>query len=148
LSDDITFSSATLTFHTHATEDRDNVLETISRQLSLSGETFEEVVLKGHYGNEIRRFTFHLLDEAANRFAKHLIKSLTEGDRQMISLELGSFVDEHGALYIRIDKQLLFEGRVGLSQLDSVRVKLKPKYRYKPPEMLSSYRRLLESRNV
>ena len=143
---DITFSSASISFHVQATEDRDRILKTLSENLQLNDEPSEEAVVRGHFGNEIRRIAFHLLGESARRFADLLFRSLSKADVRSLSLEIDKFTDDHGSFYIRLDKQLLLEGRLSISQTEAVRVKLKPQYGYKPRDMISCYCKFLDNR--
>ncbi|MEM4297742.1 MAG: RNA-binding domain-containing protein [Nitrososphaerota archaeon] len=139
----ISFSSATLTFHVHATEDDKRILEALNRELPIAQAEVERDFLKGHFDNPIIRYTIHLIGEGAQRFADEVFRRLDEADKRLLITRLDKHIDEHGILYLRIDKQLLLEGKLRFSDRDSIRIKLKPKYRHKPQDLNLIYHQML-----
>jgi RNA binding exosome subunit len=47
--------------------------------------------------------------------------------RNQLKDELGEHLDEHSALYLRLDKQRLLSGRLELTDADPVRIRVKPR---------------------
>lgn len=137
-------SSAEISFIIHATEDEEKVLENVMKKLSIPKEIFKVRKMEGHFGNPIHLYYAKLSGNNAENFAKQLFLSLNNIDKNLMKLELWKYVDEHGSLYLRIDKQTLFEdkGKLRLAQEDAVRVKLKAKHKF--GDMLFEYRDLLK----
>ena len=65
--------------------------------------------------------------------------------RQIFPLD--DYVDDKGTLHIRLDKQRICEGKIQLSDIDSIKIKFKPRLffsRFKQDYVLE-FRRLLGS---
>ena len=139
----ISFMSAEVSFHLHATEDDERCLSIFSKTLEIDPRDFTKSVLEGHYGNEVKRYVAHLTGEVADRWAKNLLLKIDESDRRRIAAEVDKHLDEHGKLYLRLDKQSLAEGLVRLGAEDVVRVKLKPRLKWNIGKMGEDYAELL-----
>ncbi|MBI3860018.1 MAG: hypothetical protein HY296_07280 [Thaumarchaeota archaeon] len=113
-------------YHIHATEDFGKVGEAVS---SLLGTDTEPRVAEaeGHFGNAILQVSFHLTGNQAGTAFTRVVKSLSPRTRAEILAALGSFMDEHSALYLRLDKQALVGGASELAQADTIRIKAKPR---------------------
>lgn len=113
----------------HATEDLEKVETALASLLpaSLRGrQFFNRRYLQGHYGNPIVTFEAHLTgptDIAA--FKDSFLKQLSAVEKITIIRDLGRYADKDGNLYIRIDKQRMYNGKVGLGQDDPIRVRIK-----------------------
>ncbi|MEM1994571.1 MAG: RNA-binding domain-containing protein [Nitrososphaerales archaeon] len=143
----IVFMSAEVSFHLHATEDEERCLSTFAETLGIEPQQFAKSVLTGHYGNEVKRYVAHLTGQKADDWGRLLISKLDEEDRKHIAREVERHVDEHGKLYLRLDKQSLVDGSVRLGSSDVVRVKLKPRFRWNTLKMYDEFARLfLEAR--
>lgn len=110
----------------HATEDRGKVLKAM-REL-YSGKVWKEFLgakAKGHYGNEIvtLRTTITSRLEADMVFTE-LWRRLGEPERESILLRLGDYIDQSGTLFLRIDKEECFQGRVRIGIMDTIRVEV------------------------
>lgn len=127
----------------HATEDEGRVIKRMVSLLPLSEERIKSSKLKGHFGNPVLLYKAKLTGAEVDKFVQALFSSLSAGDRKKLEYELPKHLDEHGALYLRISKQLLFENKIATSETDVIRIKLKLKGSFKPHEKLSYYRRLL-----
>ncbi len=119
------FSSATITLYLHATEDLDKVTGALRAILNLQSAKYSESKLEGYYGNPITLVVFELKGEEAASFAAELFAKLRSEDRLMLAGSLDRYEDESGALYLRLDKQILLGGALVLGEGDVVRVKLK-----------------------
>jgi len=118
--------SVEVSFFVHATEDLEKVEARVTESLKIEGAP-EVEELEGHFGNGIRRVTYHLVSEEAAKVFATMSKDLADEARGTLVAELDEHVDEHQALYLRLDKQGLMEGRLELGSDDAVRVKVKPR---------------------
>ncbi len=110
----------------HATEDKARVTGAVAAALGVS-VPLEESEMEGHFGNPITLVSYHLTgDEAAEAFAS-LVKALPEGQKAAARANMALMLDEHSALYLRLDKQALVQGRLALGGSDPVRVRVKPR---------------------
>ena len=121
-------SSVDISFITHATEDSEKTCRTVAEALGIE-ETFDVSRLEGHFANPIRLFKVRLLLERADEFAIMFFARLSEEERQVLRTSLGEYLDEHGNLYVRVDKQRLFDKVVQLAESEVVKLKLKAKRR-------------------
>lgn len=118
--------SVEVTYLIHATEDSEKISTAVSR---LTGVLSEPVLehLEGHFGNEITKARIQLTGDVATRAFERIVVMMSDGMRKSISADIGSFLDEHSAMFLRLDKQLLVSGSLALGSGDSVRVKVKPR---------------------
>ncbi|MGQ9719504.1 MAG: RNA-binding domain-containing protein [Nitrososphaerales archaeon] len=137
------FSSIEITWLVHATENGDRIIKNLVELFPLSKDSIESYDLKGHFGNPILFHRARLTNDEADKFVYSLFSSLSDVDKKVLDLELSKYLDEHGALYIRINKQSLCEGKVGMSEVDAIRIRLKPRSGLKFHEKLQYYRGLL-----
>ena len=110
----------------HATEDGDKLADAVA---GLLGTEEVPVVdsLEGHFGNRILSARLHLNGEEAESAFRRLLGRMTPGTRKELLSEMNVFIDEHSALFLRLDKQALVSGSVVLGAGDSVRIKVKPR---------------------
>jgi len=115
-----------VSYFLHATEDADRVGKAVADLLGGIGE-WRSDVLEGHYGNRIVRQVLKLKgDEAASAFAE-LLSRLPRGVKLELSAAIERYLDEHSALYLRLDKQKLLAGDPALADADPVRIRVKPR---------------------
>ena len=69
----------------------------------------------------------HLTGEEAAGAFKSVIGAIPHGLRREIASNIGLYMDEHSAIFLRLDKQGLVSGSIALRSGDSVRVKVKPR---------------------
>jgi RNA binding exosome subunit len=127
----------------HATEDPAKVRRAVAELLGAESAPDEER-LEGHFGNPIVRLKFHLTGTEAEGAVRRIFAALPTEQSARLSTEMGSFLDEHSALFLRFDKQMLVLGRLGLGGGDPLRVKVKPRMFQMKTDALEFYRRLLE----
>jgi len=139
----ISFMSAEISFHLHATEDEERCLLAFSNALDIDPQDFTKTVLGGHYGNEVKRYVAHLTGRRADEWGKQLILKMDESDRMRIAGEVEKYLDEHGKLYLRLDKQSLIDGLIRAGIEDVVRVKLKPRLKWNRGKMREDYAEFL-----
>ncbi len=140
-------ASVEVKFFVHATEDEERVLKTISKVLQIPEEKFERSKLEGHFGNPIVNLRVHLTGSDADVFAKGLANLFDDQEKDRLFSDMASRMDKHGAIYLRIDKQSLFAGRLVQSTVDVVRVKMKPRFQAERSKMIDMYVALLTDRN-
>jgi len=118
--------SVEVTYLVHATEDQKKVGEALDRVLAIKTQPVVEQ-LEGHFGNEILSVKLHLTGEEAARAFQGVVASLPKNLKADLIANIGSFLDEHSALFLRLDKQRLISGTLALRSGDSVRLKVKPR---------------------
>lgn len=109
----------------HATEDQEKVLRAVRNvlgeaadKISISSET-----LKGHYGDPVTMIRMFLLDEnACEEVFLRILSSLSRFEREEIWSERVKRGKHGGKLYIRLDKQEAFLGRIRQSDKDPIRI--------------------------
>ncbi|MBI2183906.1 MAG: hypothetical protein HYU39_02990 [Thaumarchaeota archaeon] len=121
----IRLSSAEVSFLIHATEDELLLVDIVAKKLSISKDSFEIRRMTGHFGNPITQCVASIHGEVASRFAEGLFEAFDSSDRILLKKTLPEHIDEHGVVYLRIDKQKLLDGRIGFAERDPVRVRLK-----------------------
>ena len=114
-----------------------------SNTLDINPLEVTKAVLEGHYGNEVKRYVIHLTGRRADEWGKQLLLRMDETDRRRIANEVEKYLDEHGKLYLRLDKQSLIDGVIRAGVEDVVRVKLKPRLKWNKGKMREDYVELL-----
>jgi RNA binding exosome subunit len=109
-----------------ATEDTEKVRDAIAGTLAIQ-QGPEQEDLEGHFGNSIVHLKWHLTGEQAWTSFQTLISLLGKDGRREIIRELHAYLDDHGALYIRLNKQTLVSGIASFSSSDPIRVRVKPR---------------------
>lgn len=135
--------SVEVTYLIHETEDPEK-LGRAAAGLVGAGSVPEAEPLEGHFGNKITRARVHVVGDEAESAARKVFGAMSEELRQEILSGIGAFVDEHSALYLRFDKQLLVQGTLALGTGDPVRVKVKPRLFQAKGSAPDLYARLLE----
>ena len=109
-----------------ATEDQRKISDSILRAFAI-GQEPEAEDLEGHFGNSIVNLKWHLTGEQAWTSFRALMSFLGKDGRRELTRELGAYLDDHGALYIRLNKQTLVRGMASFSSSDPIRVRVKPR---------------------
>lgn len=136
-------ASIEIKFLIQATEDEKKVLNRIAEVFGIPIEKFEKLTFEGHFGNPIKFFRFHISGKNADIIAKGFANIFEERWKKMLQIELVNNIDEHGSLFLRIDKQSFFNDKLTQSQVDAVRVKMKPRFKVPIPKMIIMFRKLL-----
>lgn len=109
-----------------ATEDQEKLRRAIEQYLFIhQGPEVEN--LEGHFGNIIVDLRWHLTGDQAWTSFQTLMSLLGKDGRRELVRELDAHLDEHGALYVRLNKQTLVSGVAMLSSGDPVRIRVKPR---------------------
>ena len=137
--------AAEISFLVHATEDKERVLKFVSSALSVDVDDFESENLLGHWGNQIDMIRGKLERKQASDVAFTIITSLDTYDRKKMLYSLEDYVDDRGILHLRLDKQKICDGKFELSEIDSIKIKFKPKLFFSrlKQDYIQEYRRLL-----
>ena len=112
----------------NATEDEDKVEKAIknllpeeNRELWLTRKT-----LKGYHGDPITIITGKIrTKKGATGVLRRVGQELSTLDQQRMLDELDERLDEGGNLYIRLDKQNAYQGKVRLLETDPVKMKFR-----------------------
>ena len=126
-----------------STEDEEKVKERIQRYLGIV-ERPEEEALEGHFGNRILHVRWHLVGDEAWGCFQTLLSLLGNRGKEELLGSLTAHLDEHRALYLRLDKQSLMNGAGVISETDPVRIRVKPRSFLIRGSPESFYERLME----
>jgi len=114
-------------FFAHATEDPERVLEAV--QCLIPTECFEDIrlkksTLKGHYGNPIILFEAKVRSKRViEAVMRRISTGLDEYDKRELRRRFSAYV-ERGNLYLRLDKQAAYQGRIRLCPSDPIRLRI------------------------
>ena len=115
-------------FFAHATEDLDKVVKAVQNILPsdhVEDITFNRSKLEGHYGNPITIFETRIKDkEMIRALVENLSANLSSLDKEELDREIRRCV-EKGNLYIRLDKQAAFQGKIKLVTSDPIRIRIR-----------------------
>ncbi|MEM2897405.1 MAG: RNA-binding domain-containing protein [Candidatus Bathyarchaeia archaeon] len=113
----------------HATEDVGKVIKALE---NIFPKNFKEKLsyskqrLNGHYSNVITMVKTKIKRRnSVEAFIKNLSEKISEEDKMTLLSEFEKHIDNKGNLYIRVDKQEAFLGRIALKQADPIRIKIK-----------------------
>jgi len=121
-------SSVTLSYFVHSTEDAARLNQAVCEALGIFEIEISKEPLKGHYGNSLDFIKAHLTSNRAESVVSRIFSGLTESSREELLTHLDSSMDEHDALYLRLDRQSIESG-LSLSDQEPIRIKIKPKFR-------------------
>jgi RNA-binding protein len=110
----------------HATEDEAKVRNAVVNALGVEEGPSEET-LEGHFGNPILHLVWHATGDAAWTVFRRLVEFIGESGKKEVLGALEGNTDEHGTLYLRLDKQALVRGTALFSSSEPVRVRVKPR---------------------
>jgi len=127
----------------HATEDKEKLSRAVQDTLSLRDGPDEEN-LEGHFGNTITNLRWHPTTDQAWASFRAIVARLGEERRRALVREIGEHLDEHGALYIRLDKQAMLGGVASFSASDPIRIKVKPRSFMMKGQPARFYERMME----
>jgi RNA-binding protein len=105
----------------HATEDPAKVKHAISNIIPNLDAELQEENLRGHYDNPILLLRLRVEDEdQVERVVSLLGDKIELEQKKTLAMQLGQHLDERGWLYLRLDKQELYRGRIVFSDGDDV----------------------------
>ncbi len=105
---------------------------------------FERQHLLGHYRNPITLLRTQITQRPAiEALLNRLADALSEGDKAQLAVDVTRHLDDRGALYLRLDKQDAFRGRLTLGHGDTIRITLKlARFRKRVEDAVAVYRAL------
>ena len=118
----------------HATEDPEKVASAM-RNLCFDGTPMSSTMnrAKGHHGNEIVTLGFTIRNvKNIEMLLQNIWKGFSQLDRTEIYSSLASRIDSTGTLFLRIDKQDSFKGRIRLDNSDPIKIEIS--FRTKSPK--------------
>lgn len=118
--------SLEVSYFVHATEDLGKIGAAVASLLDYAGEAKTDE-MEGHFGNSIVRVRYHITGDDAQRAFEQVTSKMGQSVRNRLKDELDEHLDEHWALYVRLDKQRLLSGRLELTDADPVRIRVKPR---------------------
>jgi RNA binding exosome subunit len=131
----------------HATEDPEKVASAM-RNLCLDGTPMNSTMnrAKGHHRNEIVTLGFTIRNaKNVESLLQNIWRGFSPLDRTEIYSSLASRIDSTGTLFLRIDKQDSFKGRIRLENSDPIKIEIS--FRTKSPkseDLVDDIRRKLE----
>jgi RNA binding exosome subunit len=136
--------SLEISYLLQSTEDEGKVRRAVAALIG--GDLPEErQQAEGHHGNVIVWIRHHLTGDAAAAGLRGIVSHLGEDEKKALLGDLRSGLDEHNALYIRLNKQVLvMNGTAVLASSDPIRVKVKPRSYLVRGDPAGFYARLLE----
>ena len=114
-----------VTVFSYATEDESKVKQAVKNVLSIDNPSFETNQLTGHYSDPMIIISTKVKKKEASGILIKIFKRLNSLDRKKLLDELDSHLDQSGKLYMRLDKQKAYHGRMILQDVDPIRLKLK-----------------------
>jgi RNA binding exosome subunit len=142
---ELEFSSVTISFFVHATEDENLLLSVVAQSLRIDKEGIVTEILEGHYGNRLVSVHAHIIGNLAQFVSIALISKLDRLSKDLLVSMIDKYLDEHEALYLRLDRQRMPE-QLSLTDDEPIRIKLKPKSRARDREgMTKKYIELIKS---
>jgi RNA binding exosome subunit len=117
-----------LSYFVHSTEDAYRLNQAVCEALGIGDTEISKESLEGHYGNRLEFIKAHLIGRRAEEVVGRISSGLTESSRKELLAQLDSSMDEHDALYLRLDRQSIESG-LSISDQEPIRVKIKPKFR-------------------
>lgn len=139
------FSSVTLSFFVHATEDEERLKATVLGSFKISDQDTTRKDLAGHYGNRLAYVKAHIIGERASEISRMILSRLDQSCKPSLISELEKYLDEHDALYLRLDRQEM-PGRFILGEDEPIRIKLKPKVRMRDRKsMIEAYAEMIQA---
>lgn len=117
-----------MSFFAHATEDQNKVLRAVRNILPseyVDKVSFSKSNLKGEYGNPIIFFKTQIREpKIAESLLANISSNLPAIDKEDLLRHLNLHLNG-GSLYIRLDKQEAFKGKLRLCRADPIRIHIK-----------------------
>ncbi len=139
----VEFASVTVSFFIHSTEDANRLLSFLSEKLGLFPEELQTEAIQGHFSNSIIAAKAHVTGRRAQQVAAGVFANLSSTSKAQLLWELDKSMDEHDALYLRIDRQSP-NREITISDEEPIRLKFKPRFRTDGHEsMKDNYRAMI-----
>jgi len=93
---------------------------------SISMDKFLISRAEGHWGNEISIINAECDHNESNVLLEKIISKLNIGEKNYILGSISASFDEKNNFYIRLNKQSVCNGRISLSEHDSIKMRFRP----------------------
>lgn len=123
----LSLSSVEIRLLVHSTEDDEKIIKRLSRISLVAEEKFERINMIGHFKNPILLVQVNLKGIQAESSIKEIFRRIKKSEKKILLINMINQIDEHGKLYLRIDKQSIFLRKIKLSENDPIRIKIKPR---------------------
>jgi len=129
--------SARISSLAHSTEDVEKVIEAMMHVFPFDSlKNVRTNRTKGHFGNEIVLCRFFETRHRADQLFDNLWERLSKQDKSRVYDEFERRVGRSGTLYLRLNKQEAFEGRLSLGDDEPVKVELQFRASVRSPESI------------
>ncbi|MGN6822179.1 MAG: RNA-binding domain-containing protein [Candidatus Nitrosocosmicus sp.] len=120
-------SSVEISILIHATENENNVLNSIFKLMDFTREPTQVKSIKteGHWKNPIIRLIISVNDDVDRIFEKLYALLVEAYGENYVNDYINTNTDGKGYIYIRLDKQNICKGNVMLSDRDAIRMVFK-----------------------
>jgi len=136
--------SVEVSYFLQMTEDESKVTNAVAALVGDERPPAREVV-EGHFGNTIVWVKHHIAGDPAQAAIRRILVRIAPEERRTILGDLGSYLDEHNTLYLRLNKQaLVMRGDAVLGNADPIRVRVKPRSYKIKGDIGGFYRRLFQ----
>ena len=139
------FASITISYLIHSTEDEALLNSMVLSAFDLSSSEISVSNVEGHFGNKLILVKAHLVGERAQDVASKISAIFSDSARAQISENIEKSMDEHDALFLRLDRQSL-DRAFNLNDEEPIKIKLKPKFRRSRSEMIRSYLEMIREK--
>ena len=107
----------------HATEDISKIYQAFEEILELKEEDFTVIETTGHFDNPITMLNAKIVKKQAQKFMKKLLELLSAEQKNELIDEIEErTVDSR--FHLRLDKQELINGRISISEKDTIKLKI------------------------
>ena len=107
----------------HATEDISKITEPFMEIFDIEEESFNKTETTGYFNNPIIMLNTKLVKKQAKTFLKKFLDLLSEPQINQLIEEIEERTED-SKFHLRLDKQELVQGKLVLSQKDTVKIKI------------------------
>ena len=107
----------------HATEDISKITEPFMEIFDIEEESFNKTETTGYFDNPIIMLNTKLVKKQAKTFLKKFLDLLSEPQINQLIEEIEERTED-SKFHLRLDKQELVQGKLVLSQKDTVKIKI------------------------
>lgn len=110
----------------HATESIEKIVSSVEEvfKIDVNARKLARQDLSGHYGNPIVYLSIKLSDEDVKRLFTSFKRYMNKNELSWFLSDIDDYI-ERSTLYLRIDKQKLCVGKLGLVEEDPVKIIIK-----------------------
>ena len=113
----------TIDFIVHATEDMTKILQPFNEIFDIEEEIFNKTETTGYFENPIIMVNTKLVKKQAKAFMKKFLEILSISQISQLIEEIEERTED-SKFHLRLDKQELVQGKLVLSQKDTIKIKI------------------------